>query len=151
MINSSMFWLILGILLLLSEFLIPGFTIFFFGLGAILTSILLYFIPPLSGNLFLIFTIFLVSSISLFVFLRNKFKNTLKGELFKERNDYIGKECVVIETVTAEKTGRILFQGTTWNAYSTKECLKKNQRCIILGKKIDDPLIFIIKKIEEKE
>ncbi|QEN04803.1 NfeD family protein [Thiospirochaeta perfilievii] len=146
MINSITFWFILGILLLLSEFLIPGFTIFFFGLGAILTSILLVIISPLDNFLWVQVIFFLGTSITLFITLRRKFKKTLKGELFKEKDDYTGKECLVIESVTKEKQGRIKFNGTTWSAISLDKTVKKNQKATILGKKDGNPLVFIIQK-----
>ena len=38
--NLSLLWLIVGIILILSEFVIPGFIICFFGAAAIITGIL---------------------------------------------------------------------------------------------------------------
>lgn len=151
MLNYTTIWLIVGIILLLSEFLIPGFTIFFFGVGAILTSVLLLFIPSLEDIIWIQIIIFLTISILSLIFLRRYFKKSLKGELFKENKDYIGQECKVIEMVTKEKPGRILYQGTTWNAYSTDEKIKKNQKATIVKKKDGEPMVFIIKKCKVKE
>lgn len=151
MFNSITFWIILGIVLLLSEFLIPGFTIFFFGLGAFITSLFLVIIPPLDSIMWLQVIIFLISSISLFITLRNKFKTTLKGEMFHERDDYTGKSCRVIELVSEKKPGRIEYQGTTWTAYCNVGKIKKNQTATILGKKTGEPMIFIIKKEKENK
>ncbi|MBN2617427.1 MAG: NfeD family protein [Spirochaetales bacterium] len=149
MLNSTTFWLIIGIILLLSEFLIPGFTIFFFGVGAIITSLLLFFIDPLANIFWLQILIFLLVSISSLIFLRKKFTNTLKGDIYKDRTDYIGDECKVIEKVTETTPGRISYMGTTWNAYAAKGTIGKNKKAIIIGKKVNDSMVFIIKNFEE--
>lgn len=149
MINSTTIWFIVGVILLLSEFLIPGFTIFFFGIGALLTSLLMFLIPSLHNVFWLQITIFLFSSITLFITLRKYFRNTLKGDLYKERVDYLGEECKVLEVVSEDKPGRILFRGTSWSALSTHGKIYKNQKVVIIGKKPSDPMVFIVKR-EEK-
>lgn len=146
MFNSTSIWIFIGIALLLSEFLIPGFTIFFFGIGGLITALLIFIIPPLSNIVWLQVTIFSISSIILLISLRRHFTKTLKGDLYKEKEDYIGQKCKVIEVVSEHKSGRILYQGTTWTAFSNKEKIYKNQTAEILGKKPGEPMVFIIKK-----
>ena len=85
----------------------------------------------------------------LLVFLRKKFKKALKGELYREKLDYIDKECSVIEKVTVNTAGRISFQGTTWDAFSTKDVIKKKSKAVIVSKKPGKQSVFIIKKIKE--
>lgn len=41
-------WLVFGMLLIITELFIPSFTIFWFGLGAIITAGLLFFLPAVS-------------------------------------------------------------------------------------------------------
>ena len=41
-------WLIVGVALTLSEIFIPGFTIFWFGLGGFIAALLLWLFPALS-------------------------------------------------------------------------------------------------------
>lgn len=147
MFNSTIFWFVLGFLLVLSEFLIPGFTIFFFGLGALLTSLILLIIPDLGNYPPVLIIIFVVSSVTLFITLRNKFKNSLKGENFSEREDYIGSICEVTEMITPETPGRIKYQGTTWTAISETDSFNVGEKVTIVGKKPKNPMIFIIKKI----
>jgi len=149
MVNSVIVWFIIGIILTLSEFLIPGFTIFFFGLGALVTSLIILLIKPIDNYIWLQVLLFLTISIVSFITLRKKFKKTLKGELFQEKKDYINKKCQVIETVTEKKPGRILYQGTSWTAYSTGDKILKNKYGTIVGKKENDPMIFIIEKRKE--
>ncbi len=42
------YWLIFGMLLMLGELFIPSFTLFWFGLAALLLGVILYFLPDLS-------------------------------------------------------------------------------------------------------
>ncbi|MGL1893742.1 MAG: NfeD family protein [Spirochaetaceae bacterium] len=142
------FWFVIGVLLLLSEFLIPGFTIFFFGLGAILTSAIILIIPPLRDQTAVQIIIFTVVSIISLIFLRRRFKMALKGELFKERDDYTDQECIVTESVSVNKPGRVKFHGTTWIAETMEGKLSKNKKVLIVGKKENYPMIFIIKEIK---
>ena len=48
-------WIAFGLLLILAELFIPSFTIFWFGLGAVLTGGLLWIVPDLSLNWQLLF------------------------------------------------------------------------------------------------
>lgn len=146
MFNTVTVWLIIGVLLLLSEFLIPGFTIFFFGVGALITTLLVFLIPPLQDIVWLQIVIFLIISIVSLVTLRRFFNVSLKGEVFKERDDYTGRECLIVEGLSEKKKGRIKYQGTTWSAFSEKGKFKKGQKATILGKKPGDPMVFIVKK-----
>ena len=46
--NLTFLWLIIGTILILSEFIVPGFVICFFGVSAIVTGVLYWFVPGLS-------------------------------------------------------------------------------------------------------
>jgi inner membrane protein len=48
------YWLIFGMILILGELVIPSFTLFWFGLAALLLGSVLFFVPQLSLNLQLI-------------------------------------------------------------------------------------------------
>ncbi|MBA7550040.1 hypothetical protein ES705_42546 [subsurface metagenome] len=113
MFSAVFFWALLGLLLIGSEMIIPGFTIFFFGLGGLLTSLLTAVIPGLSSNFGFQGLIWAGSSILSFIFLRKHFKKVLKGTIiYKDSISYkdIGKKAEVIEEITPEKAGRIKFQ-----------------------------------------
>ena len=47
----SWFWAILGLLLVLAEFVVPQFVVFFFGIGALLNALLVALFPGLSGRI----------------------------------------------------------------------------------------------------
>jgi inner membrane protein len=116
------FWSLLGLLLIAAEMFIPGFVIFFFGSGAIITGFLSALIPGLSSNFTLQGIIWIVSSILTFSFFRKKFSRVFRGTILnREINSDLGYTVKVIEAITPEKPGRVRFQGTSWKAISYTE------------------------------
>ena len=133
MLAPSVFWAVLGLLLIGSEMLIPGFTVFFFGLGALITSLSVLIVPFLPKILQAI--IWLASSIGGFVFLRRKFRSVLRGTLIYREDhagDFAGREAQVLEEITPELPGRIRVNGTSWEAVSFDESYKQGETVLIL-------------------
>ena len=81
--NPVFVWCLAGIILFVIEFIVPGFVVFFFGLGALIVGLLCYLIPALSVNSQLI--IFVISSIATLVLLRKWFKSIFSGIFSKKR------------------------------------------------------------------
>ena len=48
------YWLVLGMLLIMAEIIVPTFTLFWFGLAALATGAILFFVPDLSMSLQLV-------------------------------------------------------------------------------------------------
>ena len=139
----SIIWAILGIILMVLEAAIPGFVIFFFGLGAVITA-LLTLIPGIGSAYALQAIIWMVSSIGSFVFLRKKLAKVFKGKLIeKKTGEYIGRKAVVIEEISPGKPGRIKLEGTSWKAESYNENIAVDEEVEILEK---DNLTFIVTK-----
>ena len=135
MLTPEMVWCVLGVIMLLTEFAMPGFVIFFFGLGALFVAQLCFLINDLSLNTQLI--IFIITSLVLLIGLRRWFKAIFKG-FFTSKNDmplnrdsYIGETAVVAEKITPSKTGKIEFHGTLWTAESDEEISKDTTVVII--------------------
>ena len=136
-------WAILGILLIGSEFFIPGFVIFFFGLGAVLNALLTAIIPIIRNSIPLQMILWLAtSSISLFG-LRRYFAKAFRGRLITGIDDQsvVGSTAVVVEEIAPDRPGRIKFQGTTWTAKSYDEILPAGRTVEILQK---DGLTFTV-------
>lgn len=120
-VNTSLAWFILGIVLMAAELIVPGFIIFFFGIGALVTAGLSYF--GIVDNFALQMVIFLGTSIlSLFIF-RRKFSSSFKGDVSHvmkpgEMLDNIrGAKAVVIADIKADGVhGRVEYNGTVWEA-----------------------------------
>ncbi len=103
-------WMALGLLLVLAELVVPSFTIFWFGLGAALTGLVLLFFPGLSltGQLAL-FALF--SAICTLLWFR-----VIKPRMADRSTAGMGREAVVGELGTVIKAaatpldkGRVRF------------------------------------------
>jgi membrane protein implicated in regulation of membrane protease activity len=116
-------WAIAGLALILAEFVVPEFVIFFFGLGALLNSLVLALVPGLGDNILIQIVIWLgFSTLSLFGF-RRYLSRWFKGRKFEQddKAEFIGKRAQVLEDITPEKPGRIRFGGTSWVAFTYDE------------------------------
>ena len=132
--RPELFWFILGLGLFLLELVMPGFIIFFFGLGAWITALICLIANP-GINLQII--IFAVTSTLLLIALRkiiqNKFLNS-KGTRSDDVDDeFTGKEAIAKIDFGGLKQGKVEFKGTTWTAESVSE-ITDGQRVIIIEK-----------------
>jgi membrane protein implicated in regulation of membrane protease activity len=123
-LNPPLFWFIVGFILILLEFGIPGVITIFFGIGAWLVAILTLIID-ISLNLQLL--IFLLVSILSLVLLRRHFKKFFGGSMDKskfgpdELDEFIGHKAEVIKEIAPDKPGKVEFNGTSWNAESDEK------------------------------
>lgn len=120
-LSSELMWFLCGLIFLLAEFLIPGFIIFFFGVGAWVVALLLWINVDISftSQLF----IFLFSSIvSLVVFRRygkKYYLGKMKTDDEQKFDDIKGEKATVTAEIVPNRTdGRVEFHGTLWNAQS---------------------------------
>lgn len=142
--HPSLFWALFGLILIASEMLIPGFTIFFFGLGALLNAFLVHFLPETGAGLQAL--LWLVSSLTLLVLMRKHFRKIFRGTLILGNNNAeqnAGREAVVIEEISPEKPGRIRFQGTSWEALCYDETIGTGERAVILRQ---EGICFIVSR-----
>lgn len=114
-------WAVIGVLCIGLEMLLPGFVIFFFGMGGIITA-LCCLIPFVADMIWLQVLFFVAFSTLSLVFLRSHFTKIFKGTIFDSRRntpeDGIDEIAEVIEDVGPVKEGRIRFHGTSWKAYT---------------------------------
>jgi membrane protein implicated in regulation of membrane protease activity len=131
---TPLVWAILGVLMTVSEFVIPGFVIFFFGAGALLTALLSWLLGGLEGNYFLQILIWLGSSGLSLALLRRYFAKSFRGEEFTGPRDdeTIGHQVKVIERISPENPGRVRFRGTSWIARSYDESYEEGETVEIL-------------------
>ena len=112
------FWLVLGIGLIIAEVFTLGFVLFWFGIGAIAAA----FVGFLGGGLLLQFMAFAIVSVSLTAMSR-----TILGKYFSHRDEDVVKMGVdslpgQIGTVTsaskgALREGAVKVYGSTWTAF----------------------------------
>ena len=131
--NLTFLWLIIGTILILSEFIVPGFVICFFGVSAIVTGVLYWFVP----GLFLSWQImlFAILGVVLLIGCRRFMPGVFKG---KENNfdddidsdNVSGMSCICTADIAPDAPGKVEFRGSTWNAVSSGN-IPAGSRCII--------------------
>ena len=100
------YWLVFGMVLIIAEIFIPSFTIFWFGLGAIIVGGLLFFIPHLSFS-WQLFTWAVASC--LFTLLWFKFIKPLMSDRTKagiSREAILGESGQVVKIPAEKRHGR---------------------------------------------
>jgi membrane protein implicated in regulation of membrane protease activity len=117
--KPELVWFIIGLVLFLLELVLPGFVIFFFGVGAWVTAFLCLVAEP-GINLQAI--VFGATSIISLVLLRKMIQKRFfytREELSKEVEDeFTGREAVVTAAFEPGQTGKVEFKGTSWKAES---------------------------------
>ena len=118
-------WLIFGIILCLSEFVVPGFVVCFFGVAAIIMSIITAIFPSmgLAWQIF-IFTILAIAVIyASRKFMPQVFKgNTERAVANSDCDDFSHTVAVTMETIKPGLVGgKVRFEGSYWTARSEEE------------------------------
>ncbi len=132
--RPELLWFFIGLVLFLLELVIPGFFIFFFGLGAWVTALVCLIGEP-GTNLQIV--IFAVTSVLTLIALRRIIQKKFfysKGNQSEEVEDeFTGKEALALTEIGPDKRGKAEFKGTTWKAESKSE-IKEGQTVIIVEK-----------------
>ncbi|MFP4114871.1 MAG: NfeD family protein [Spirochaetota bacterium] len=131
---APLIWAILGLVFIVSEFVVPEFVIFFFGLGALLNSLLTAIFPGIAASIPLqILTWLGFSAVSLFS-LRRYMAGWFKGRQFVEddQSGWIGRSAKVTEAIGPDRPGRISLNGTTWVAESYAESFEPGDKVEVI-------------------
>ncbi|MFW2366298.1 MAG: NfeD family protein [Desulforhopalus sp.] len=120
-LDPALYWLIIGVMLFFLEMALPGFILFFFAVGALLTALVAWITPlSIASQLGL----FIVSSLGCLLGLRNviqkRFFSTSSQEENEEGEDTVlavpGDKGVVSATIVPPAEGRLKYSGTSWRA-----------------------------------
>lgn len=122
-VNGYAFWLLLGLLLLVSEFFVPGLIAAFFGIGALVVGVLtmLGIIESTGVQL----TLFAVISLVALFGLRRQCQRWLKGvegdKSLADLDDagFIGARVEVLADFE-DGVGDVLLNGSKWDAESAE-------------------------------
>ena len=117
-------WFIAGLLLTLSEFIVPGVLICFFGVAAMLMAGLLLLWPAMPTSLLL--TLYTITSLALLFGLRRYMPKTFRGhvkaaESNPDEDDVAGAAATVVEAITSTAPGKVEFRGTNWTAVADSD------------------------------
>jgi len=149
-LNPPVIWFIVGFVLILLEFGIPGLITLFFGIGAWIVAILCLFID-MSIDIQLI--IFIIVSVISLIFLRKHFKKLYRGKMDKskfgpdELEEFIGHKAKATNEIAPNHPGKVEFHGTQWSAESNEE-IKKGEIVEIIEK---NNLTFIVKSLKKED
>lgn len=133
--NPVLIWFLVGLALILSEFLLPGIILVFFGMGAWLTAAAAWIgiTPGWTSQLIC----FAISSIVLLVLLRRQFRNRFFGyvgddhDLDSNIDEFRGQAVLVTEDIgPGSDQGAVEYKGAHWKARSDHQ-ITAGQRVII--------------------
>jgi len=139
-------WWIIGLVLVLAEFLLPGLVVVFLGLGAFLVAALAHFgiikglVPELVtwlvSSLFFLFTLRFVVIMY--------YPSDTKKQNVNEDDEVIGQVTILLEGISGSKKGRIRHSDSTWPVVSENgEDINAGEKVEIIGR---DNLTWIVKK-----
>ena len=119
-LDPALYWLIIGVILFLLEMALPGFILFFFAAGALLTALLAWLTPiPIAWQL----GVFIVASLGCLFSLRDiiqrRFLTPPPGEEEMDEDSVLavpGDKGVVSATIAPPAEGRLKYSGTSWRA-----------------------------------
>ena len=125
-------WVVIGFVLLATEFATTTMHVAFFAIGAFVVGILvgLGVDMPVWAQL-LVFT-----GVSLFAFfyLRPIAVRKLKLDQKKVVDTLVGEQATAMEEIAPQAIGRAELRGTTWSARNVGETvLNRGQRCVVAG------------------
>jgi membrane protein implicated in regulation of membrane protease activity len=133
--NPIIVWFLLGLILALLEFAVPGVILIFFGVGAWIVAVSTYL--GFTGSIESQVLLFSITSIVLLASLRRWIKGKFYGHVSdvqdptQNLNEFIGKRVVVIKDIIPGKPGgKVEFKGATWSAVSD-EHIKNGEWAII--------------------
>jgi inner membrane protein len=131
-LSASAIWFIVGFAFLLLEFAVPGFILFFFGIGAWIVAIVALF-TDITLNTQII--IFLISSVATVAIFRNWVKRKLGSISLSKyvlEDEIIGKTARAETAISPGESGRVSFKGTSWKA-SSSETISQGEEVTIIG------------------
>ncbi len=121
-LRPELIWFLVGLVLLIMEFALPGLIIFFFGVGAWIVAIICLLSTYVDSSINAQLIIFIVSSVLSLLILRKWVKGVFLGhsgakqDLREDIKEFIGERAVVIEAITPKAGGKVEFHGTNWEA-----------------------------------
>ena len=129
-------WFIAGIVLILAEFIIPGFVICFFGGAALIVGALLWLFPSLAFSLQLL--LFAVLGVLLLFGCRRFMPEIFRGSESAADSDIdndgvAGENCVCSEVIVPGVPGKVDFRGSLWCA-SAGETIEPGTVCVVISR-----------------
>lgn len=130
--NSTVLWFIAGTLLFLLEFALPGFIVFFFGIGAWVVAIITLFSPiSVTTQLFIFIATSILTVLLFRKWLRKQLAGRQNGSAALE-DEFVGRTAQAETLIAPGTNGKVAFKGTTWEAES-HETIHPGEQVMITG------------------
>jgi len=115
--SPALFYLLIAVVLIGTELLIMQFSLFwfmFFGIGALMASLLAWVLPETGW--YVSTGVFLVSSVASAVLLYPSLKRWQNQPSAIAGHDAIGQRVVVLEAISTASEGKVQWSGSDWPA-----------------------------------
>jgi inner membrane protein len=131
-ITPVLIWFIVGLVMMLLEFAIPGLIVIFFGAGAWLIAILVAIFPAMAVwvQLMLFTLLSLLSLLLLRRQLKKHFFSDHEGVEDENLDDYIGRTALVTSAISKGK-GKVMYRGASWDAFADSDIPEGSQVRIV--------------------
>jgi membrane protein implicated in regulation of membrane protease activity len=126
-LKPELIWFLVGLLLLIFEFMLPGLIVAFFGVGAWLVALLCLLSDYVQGSINTQLIIFILASVLSLLCLRRWLKGIFMGHIVSKQDmtenleEFVGQRAVVKEKITPKAGGKVEFHGTNWEAFADVE------------------------------
>lgn len=126
-LKPELIWFLVGLVLLVLEFIMPGLIIGFFGAGAWIVAIVCLLSAYVAASINTQLIIFIIASVLSLLLLRKWLKGMFIGhtksqqDLTEDMKEFIGERAVVKEKITPKAGGKVELHGTNWEAVAEEE------------------------------
>jgi len=126
-LKPELIWFLVGLFLLIFEFMLPGLIIAFFGVGACVVALLCLLSDYVQGSVNAQLIIFILASVLSLLCLRRWLKGIFMGHIVSKQDmtenleEFVGQRAVVKEKIAPKVGGKVEFHGTNWEAFADEE------------------------------
>lgn len=123
-LKPELIWFLIGILLLLMEFIMPGLIIAFFGIGACVVAVICLFADiSINAQLIIFIVVSVLSLLCLRKWLRGIFTGHVKSkqDMTENLREFIGEHVIVKTKIVPKLGGKVELHGTDWQADADQE------------------------------
>lgn len=142
--TPSVIWAATGLFLLVCEFFVPGVFLMFFGIGALVSALIVWLCPaiPVAWQC----VVFAVVSLATLLLLRKRLKQVFSGRTSYSSDalddDFTGKTATASTPLAPGETGKVEMRGTEWEAVSD-EAIPAGAKVVVVSR---DGLLLTVRK-----
>ncbi len=133
------FWLALGLILILAEFILPGLVVMFIGLGAltVATALHLNLLTSIYHQLILFFLSSITYCFTLRILLLRFYPHEVEKANLEKALTSIGEEAIAHTDIAPNASGNVLYEQSIWKAKNCGELPIKTGDPVIITNQIN--------------